>query len=76
VILPNTRRNTLPAKSTRLAVIGTECASAGERAPAWGPNNTKLNWVREFEATHTINAKELDVVETFQDSMTATVPTR
>ena len=27
----------------------------------------KLNWAREFGATHTINARELDPVETIQD---------
>ena len=30
-------------------------------------DNTKLNWARDFGATHTINAGELDVIETIRD---------
>ncbi|MGH3543129.1 MAG: zinc-binding dehydrogenase, partial [Mycobacterium sp.] len=30
-------------------------------------DNTKLDWAREFGATHTVNARELDVVKTIQD---------
>ena len=30
-------------------------------------DNKKLEWAREFGATHTINAKEFDAVETIQD---------
>ena len=30
-------------------------------------DDTKLHWAREFGATHTINARELDVVETIRD---------
>ena len=46
------------------------------RAPGWSgakriiavdTDNKKLDWAREFGATHTINARELDPVETIQD---------
>ena len=30
-------------------------------------DDKKLNWARDFGATHTVNAKEFDVVETIQD---------
>ena len=30
-------------------------------------DDQKLNWARDFGATHTINAKDFDVVETIQD---------
>ena len=60
-----------------VAVIG--CGGVGDAAIAGAAlvgartiiavdtDNKKLNWAREFGATHTINAKELDVVETIQD---------
>jgi S-(hydroxymethyl)mycothiol dehydrogenase len=60
-----------------VAVIG--CGGVGDAAIAGArlvgartiiavdTDNTKLNWAREFGATHTINARELDVVETIQD---------
>ena len=38
-----------------------------KRIIAVDTDNKKLHWAREFGATHTINAKELDVVETIQD---------
>lgn len=60
-----------------VAVIG--CGGVGDAAIAGArpvgakviiavdTDNTKLNWARHFGATHTINARELDVVETIQD---------
>ncbi len=60
-----------------VAVIG--CGGVGDAAIAGAAlvgartiiavdtDNTKLNWAREFGATHTINARELDPVETIQD---------
>ncbi|MDT5082562.1 MAG: S-(hydroxymethyl)mycothiol dehydrogenase, partial [Mycobacterium sp.] len=57
-----------------VAVIG--CGGVGDAAIAGAAlvgakkiiavdtDNTKLNWARKFGATHTINARELDVVET------------
>src|SRR3954465_931718 len=60
-----------------VAVIG--CGGVGDAAIAGAAlvgarriiavdiDNTKLKWAREFGATDTINAKELDVVETIQD---------
>jgi S-(hydroxymethyl)mycothiol dehydrogenase len=60
-----------------VAVIG--CGGVGDAAIAGAAlvgakkiiavdtDNTKLKWAREFGATHTINAKELDPVETIQD---------
>ncbi|ANW65570.1 S-(hydroxymethyl)mycothiol dehydrogenase [Mycobacterium sp. djl-10] len=60
-----------------VAVIG--CGGVGDAAIAGAAlvgaktiiavdtDNTKLNWAREFGATHTINARELDAVETIQD---------
>ncbi len=60
-----------------VAVIG--CGGVGDAAIAGAAlvgakkiiaidmDNKKLQWAREFGATHTINAKELDVVETLQD---------
>ena len=38
-----------------------------KRIIAVDTDNRKLNWAREFGATHTINARELDAVETIQD---------
>jgi S-(hydroxymethyl)mycothiol dehydrogenase len=48
------------------AIAGAALVGA-RRIIAVDTDNTKLNWAREFGATHTINAKELDVVETIQD---------
>ncbi len=60
-----------------VAVIG--CGGVGDAAIAGArlvgartiiavdTDNTKLKWAREFGATHTINARDLDVVETIQD---------
>jgi len=60
-----------------VAVIG--CGGVGDAAIAGArlvgartiiavdTDGTKLNWAREFGATHTVNATELDVVETIRD---------
>ncbi|EUA91406.1 S-(hydroxymethyl)mycothiol dehydrogenase [Mycobacterium ulcerans str. Harvey] len=60
-----------------VAVIG--CGGVGDAAIAGAAlvgakkiiavdtDNTKLEWARAFGATHTVNARELDVVETIQD---------
>ncbi|MCB0933075.1 MAG: S-(hydroxymethyl)mycothiol dehydrogenase [Mycobacterium sp.] len=60
-----------------VAVIG--CGGVGDAAIAGAKlvgartiiavdtDDTKLKWAREFGATHTINARELDVVEAIQD---------
>jgi S-(hydroxymethyl)mycothiol dehydrogenase len=60
-----------------VAVIG--CGGVGDAAIAGAKlvgarqiiavdtDETKLNWARDFGATHTINARELDVVEAIQD---------
>ena len=60
-----------------VAVIG--CGGVGDAAIAGArlvgakqiiavdTDNTKLNWARDFGATHTINARDLDVVKTIQD---------
>ncbi|AQT79613.1 S-(hydroxymethyl)mycothiol dehydrogenase [Mycolicibacterium litorale] len=60
-----------------VAVIG--CGGVGDAAIAGAAlvgakkiiavdtDNKKLDWAREFGATHTINARELDAVETIQD---------
>jgi S-(hydroxymethyl)mycothiol dehydrogenase len=48
------------------AIAGAALVGA-KRIIAVDTDNTKLNWARGFGATHTINAKELDVVETIQD---------
>lgn len=60
-----------------VAVIG--CGGVGDAAIAGArlvgartiiavdTDDTKLNWAREFGATHTVNATELDVVETIRD---------
>jgi S-(hydroxymethyl)mycothiol dehydrogenase len=65
------------SRDDTVAVIG--CGGVGDAAIAGAAlvgarriiavdtDNIKLNWAREFGATHTINAKELDVVETIQD---------
>ena len=65
------------SRDDTVAVIG--CGGVGDAAIA-GANlvgattiiavdtdDTKLEWAREFGATHTINAKEVDVVEAIQD---------
>jgi S-(hydroxymethyl)mycothiol dehydrogenase len=65
------------SRDDTVAVIG--CGGVGDAALA-GANlvgaktiiavdtdNTKLNWARGFGATHTINASELDPVETIRD---------
>ncbi len=64
-------------RNDTVAVIG--CGGVGDAAIAGAAlvgartiiavdtDNTKLDWAREFGATHTINAKELDPVETIQD---------
>src|SRR6195952_1729297 len=64
-------------RNDTVAVIG--CGGVGDAAIAGAAlvgakqiiavdmDEQKLNWAREFGATHTINAKELDVVETIQD---------
>jgi S-(hydroxymethyl)mycothiol dehydrogenase len=48
------------------AIAGARIVGA-KRIIAVDTDDQKLNWAREFGATHTINAKELDVVETIQD---------
>ncbi len=60
-----------------VAVIG--CGGVGDAAIAGArmvgartiiavdTDNTKLEWAREFGATHTVNARDLDVVATIQD---------
>lgn len=60
-----------------VAVIG--CGGVGDAAIAGAAlvgakkiiavdtDNKKLDWAREFGATHTVNARELDAVETIQD---------
>jgi S-(hydroxymethyl)mycothiol dehydrogenase len=64
------------SRDDTVAVIG--CGGVGDAAIAGAAlvgarriiavdtDNTKLKWAREFGATHTINARELDVVETIQ----------
>jgi S-(hydroxymethyl)mycothiol dehydrogenase len=48
------------------AIAGAALVGA-KRIIAVDTDNTKLDWARGFGATHTINAKELDPVETIQD---------
>ncbi|BBX69545.1 S-(hydroxymethyl)mycothiol dehydrogenase [Mycolicibacterium psychrotolerans] len=48
------------------AIAGARLVGA-RRIIAVDMDDRKLNWAREFGATHTINAKELDPVETIQD---------
>jgi S-(hydroxymethyl)mycothiol dehydrogenase len=48
------------------AIAGAALVGA-KRIIAVDTDNKKLNWAREFGATHTVNAKDLDVVETIQD---------
>jgi S-(hydroxymethyl)mycothiol dehydrogenase len=48
------------------AVAGAALVGA-KRIIAVDTDNTKLDWARGFGATHTINAREFDVVKTIQD---------
>ncbi|MCV7317431.1 S-(hydroxymethyl)mycothiol dehydrogenase [Mycolicibacillus parakoreensis] len=48
------------------AIAGAKLVGA-KKIIAVDTDNTKLDWARDFGATHTINAQELDVVETIQD---------
>jgi S-(hydroxymethyl)mycothiol dehydrogenase len=48
------------------AIAGAALVGA-KRIIAVDTDNKKLDWAREFGATHTINARELDPVETIQD---------
>ncbi|MCH9734151.1 MAG: S-(hydroxymethyl)mycothiol dehydrogenase [Actinomycetia bacterium] len=48
------------------AVAGARLVGA-KRIIAVDTDNRKLDWAREFGATHTINAGELDAVKTIQD---------
>src|SRR6201989_3159904 len=49
------------------AGIGAANLGGAKRIIAVDTDNKKLDWAREFGATHTINAKELDAVETIAD---------
>jgi S-(hydroxymethyl)mycothiol dehydrogenase len=65
------------SRDDTVAVIG--CGGVGDAAIAGArlvgarkiiavdTDDTKLKWARDFGATHTVNARELDVVETIQD---------
>ncbi|MDY6997997.1 MAG: S-(hydroxymethyl)mycothiol dehydrogenase [Actinomycetota bacterium] len=48
------------------AIAGARLVGA-KRIIAVDMDNRKLDWARQFGATHTINARELDAVETIQD---------
>ncbi|GAB7143093.1 S-(hydroxymethyl)mycothiol dehydrogenase [Mycobacterium riyadhense] len=48
------------------AIAGAALVGA-KRIIAVDTDNTKLDWARKFGATHTINAREFDVVKTIQD---------
>ena len=48
------------------AIAGARLTGA-KRIIAVDTDNRKLDWAREFGATHTINASELDAVKTIQD---------
>jgi S-(hydroxymethyl)mycothiol dehydrogenase len=48
------------------AIAGARLVGA-KRIIAVDTDNRKLDWARQFGATHTINAKELDPVQTIQD---------
>jgi len=48
------------------AVAGAALVGA-RRIIAVDTDNTKLDWARRFGATHTVNAREFDVVKTIQD---------
>ena len=64
-------------RNDTVAVIG--CGGVGDAAVAGAAlvgarriiavdtDNTKLDWARRFGATHTVNAREFDVVKTIQD---------
>ena len=48
------------------AIAGAALVGA-RRIIAVDTDNTKLNWARDFGATHTVNARELDVVDTIRN---------
>lgn len=48
------------------AIAGAALVGA-KRIIAVDTDDTKLGWARDFGATHTVNAREVDVVETIQD---------
>ncbi|HEY1841140.1 MAG TPA: S-(hydroxymethyl)mycothiol dehydrogenase [Mycobacterium sp.] len=48
------------------AIAGAALVGA-RRIIAIDTDNTKLDWARKFGATHTVNARDLDVVKTIQD---------
>ncbi|OBF61380.1 S-(hydroxymethyl)mycothiol dehydrogenase [Mycobacterium sp. 852002-51971_SCH5477799-a] len=48
------------------AIAGAALVGA-RRIIAVDTDNTKLDWAREFGATHAVNARELDAVEAIQD---------
>jgi S-(hydroxymethyl)mycothiol dehydrogenase len=48
------------------AIAGARLVGA-KQIIAVDTDNKKLNWARDFGATHTINARELDPVQTIQD---------
>jgi len=48
------------------AIAGAALVGA-RRIIAVDTDNTKLDWARKFGATHTVNAREFDVVKTIQD---------
>jgi S-(hydroxymethyl)mycothiol dehydrogenase len=48
------------------AIAGAALVGA-KRIIAIDTDNTKLEWARKFGATHTVNAREFDVVKTVQD---------
>jgi S-(hydroxymethyl)mycothiol dehydrogenase len=48
------------------AIAGAKLVGA-KRIIAVDTDNTKLAWARDFGATHTVNAREFDVVETIRD---------
>jgi S-(hydroxymethyl)mycothiol dehydrogenase len=48
------------------AIAGAALVGA-KRIIAVDTDNAKLDWARKFGATHTVNARELDVVKTIQD---------
>ena len=65
------------SRDDTVAVIG--CGGVGDAAIAGAKlvgartiiavdtDDTKLTWARDFGATHTVNARDLDVIETIQD---------
>ncbi|MGH3563452.1 MAG: S-(hydroxymethyl)mycothiol dehydrogenase [Mycobacterium sp.] len=48
------------------AIAGARLVGA-KRIIAVDTDNTKLDWARDFGATHSVNARELDVVQAIQD---------